>query len=114
MPSISGRPPPRNDSNIRLFLDNPAREILRPARVFVLLEENIQLALRAFGTIAAMHEVASDGRRVVGAYRARRCVQRVGRAHNLTASRDRVFTFDSQRDERPARDEIDQTLEKWL
>ena len=61
-----------------------------------------------------MHEVRLDLEAVVSADRPGRGLERVRRADHLTRGRDRLVPLEHQRDQRPARDELDEVAEERL
>ena len=81
---------------------------------FFVGEPDRDLARRALGRIAAVHQVAADRLRVVAADRSGRGFDRVGRADRRTAAFDRIVAFNDHRDDRRARDVVDEPLEERL
>src|SRR5262249_40406140 len=119
--ALRARAPPRSTGGRRRATTpavpstlDPAFEIVPARHELVVVKENAELAIGARFTVAAVHEIAADRLREVAADRARCGRQRVGRADDLATTVDGIFAFDGQRDERPARNKLDELAEEWL
>ena len=66
------------------------------------------------GRVRAVHEVERDLDREVAADRTGRSLERIGRADHLSRRCDRALSLEHHRDQRTARDELDQLAEERL
>src|SRR4051812_13927675 len=77
-------------------------------------EEEPRLALGRLGRVGPVDHVLADGDGVVAADRPGRRLHRVRRADDLAGGDDGLLALEDHRDERPARDELDELAEERL
>src|SRR4051812_8397233 len=66
----------------------------------------------SFRRIRAVHRVRVDRLREIGAYRSRRCLLRIGGAHEVAVLRDRAVALEHLDHHRPRDHEVDERLEE--
>ena len=96
----------------RLGRDEPLLQIVRAREDLARFEPDRDFAFGRVGRIAAVHEIAADRLTVVAADRAGRGFDRIGRADRRAAAFDRIRPFDHDRDDRRAREVLDEAAER--